>query len=63
MCLAHAHLQGTSDTTPWLSVPAALAMLQALGPAKMVSHNHEWVRMRGPVSCMLSLHLLLLLGK
>jgi hypothetical protein len=31
--------QGTSDLTPWLAVPAALAVLRAVGVQRAADHN------------------------
>eukprot|EP00798_Chlamydomonas_sp_ICE-L_P003400 gene3400-13441_t len=36
--------QGTQDLTAWMSVPAALAVLRALGPQTVASHNDALVR-------------------
>ena len=36
--------QGTSDPTPWLAVPAALALMRAMGPEEVARYNHDLVR-------------------
>ncbi|KAF6258814.1 pyridoxal phosphate-dependent transferase [Scenedesmus sp. NREL 46B-D3] len=36
--------QGTADITPWLAVPASLAVMQALHPQRVMDYNHSLVR-------------------
>lgn len=36
--------QGTADITPWLAVPACLAVLQALQQQRVIDYNHSLVK-------------------